>query len=249
MATLSRQSRHPPLHRGDAGRSFETSVNRSYMSARVMPVERTSLEQALKDLDISRSFVDNSDDSDCDPKKPQAASTASSTRSVPKTHPERIARCMQTESVARGMQTESVDPRRWVLSRIGDMMDCRVLDSGSVADAINLAMRLDGTMEAMQSLLLARPSLESQAVFLRMWLEKRKIDLSENVPLLKPKPERLNSSSWVDEIAAGINGQLPRGSPPLCPTALQFNDPVYYPVGLKRSSTVTPSSCSTTEPC
>jgi hypothetical protein len=212
-----------------------------------MPVERTSLEQALKDLDISRSFVDNSDDSDCDPKKQQAASTASSTRSVPKTtQPERIA---QTESVARGIQTESVDPRRWVLSRIGDMMDSRVLDSGFVADAIDLAMRLDGTMEAMQSLLLARPSLESQAVFLRMWLEKRKIDSSENVPLLKPKPERLNSSSWVDEIAAGINGQLPRGSPPLCPTALQFNDPVYYPVGLKRSSTVTPSSCSTTEPC
>jgi hypothetical protein len=228
-----------------------TRSNISAQSSRTIKESKKALEKRFKDLNISTSYL--SDDLEGPaPDSPVIQSSESGKR-----HPAEPSR------MDVGTQASEDDSRHIVLCTIGQMFDMKYLDSDETADAISLSMRRDDTCDLILSLLRARQSLEGQGQFLKLWLGTRRsasrqpVAYCQSAPIIvKPKPmysgQAIHPSieSSPDEDISLISTQTmvrtssdqsrrftpPNPSPPLFPTVLQFNDPMFHQPTYYRTS-------------
>jgi len=254
MTSLTRARRHEELQNVDkssrlsSSSIFDTlrrsrndlstnSIPRSSISIQPhQPIKESiqALEKRFKDLNISTSYIsdDSAEVSESPPPIEESRTETKTTQSPP-------------VRVEIGTQTEESNTRLDVLSTIGRMYDMHYLDSTDTGDAINLAMRRDDTCDLIVSLLRSRKTLEGQGQFLKLWLNTRKSNTCAPL-IIKPRPMyapapmdspdediSLISTQTMVRTSSDQSSRPPRftppnPSPPLFPTALQFNDPMYH---------------------
>ena len=246
--TLTRASRYPALQ---SRAQFMGKVQHSVSTTSSDMNGNSLLKQKFRELDISTSLISSEDEEKIDSKIEVSKGRNRSVHwdkssigqyvSTPKQSVPDFAVPPVVKSVFEPRfplnRRVSVEPRQFVLEKIGMMMDDELLSESETGDAISLAMKPDSTFEAMKSLLNSRTTLKAQSVFLKMWLGGRSSPspIAHTSELFRPKPiyrgisqETTSGESSGEAILRSISfnqqAAMPSMSPPLVPISLQFGD-------------------------